>query len=146
MRQELILVLVKMLMKNKKAQVSIEIMYSVGVLLIIFLLLTVMTFNKKIDVEQTRDIIDKKNDCNRISSAINRVLALGDGYNATFRTPHTFDVYTTELIIVGDAETTNSEVEVVCTFEGELTEDYLLGTGKWKAINEKGVLRLEEDI
>lgn len=135
-----------MLMKNKKAQISIEIMYSVGVLLIIFLLLTVMTFNKKIDVEQTRDIIDKKNDCNRISSAINRVLALGDGYNATFRTPHTFDIYTTELIILGDAETTNSEVEVICTFEGELTEDYLLGTGKWKAINEKGVLRLEEDI
>ena len=84
MKQELISALVKMLRKNKKGQVSIEIMYSVGVLLIIFLLLTVMTFNKKIDVERTRDIIDKKNDCNQISSAINRVLALGDGYNATF--------------------------------------------------------------
>ncbi len=145
MKQGLTLVLIKMIRK-KKGQVSIEIMYSVGVLLIIFILLTVMTFNKKIDVEKTREIIDKRNDCNKISGSINRVLALGDGYNATFKTPHTFDVYMTELIIVGDLEPSNTEVEIICTFEGNLTKDYLGGSGKWKAINSGGQLHLEEVI
>ena len=130
--------------KSKKGQVSIEIMYSVGVLLVIFILLTAMTFSKKIDVERTRDTIDKKNDCNKISSAINRVLALGTGYEATFKTIHEFDVYTTELIIVGDLDggDPKKEIEVICTFEGEIDQDYS-GTGRWKVINDVGILKME---
>lgn len=129
--------------KNKKGQISIEIMYSVGVLLIIFILLTVMTFSKKVDVERTRDTVEKKNDCNEISSAINRVLALGDGYEATFKTIFNFDVYTSELIIVGDPDVGDPrEIEVTCTFEGEIDQDYT-GTGIWKVINNAGMLKME---
>ena len=130
--------------RSRKGQISIEIMYSVGVLLMIFILLTAMTFSKKIDVERTRDTVAKKNDCNKISSAINRVLALGNNYEANFKTIHHFDVYTTELIIVGDPDggDPQTEIEVVCTFEGNIDQDYS-GTGIWKVINDAGVLKME---
>ncbi len=134
---------IRMYRKNRKGQISIEIMYSVGVLLIIFILLTVMTFSKKVDVERTRDTVEKKNDCNEISSAMNRVLALGDGYEATFKTIFNFDVYTSELIIVGDPDVGDPrEIEVTCTFEGEIDQDYT-GTGIWRVINEGGMLKME---
>lgn len=132
--------------KSKKGQISIEIMYSVGVLLVIFILLTAMTFSKKIDVEITRDTVNKKNDCNKISSAINRVLSLGSGYESTFRTVYHFDVYDTELIIVGDPVIGDpKEIEVICTFEGEIDKDYE-GTGTWRVINERGILKMESVV
>jgi len=119
---------------KKKGQISIEIMYSIGVLLIIFILTSSLAFNRKIAIEKTDEIIEKRSDCAMISNAINRVVSLGDGYKSTFKTIYNFDVYDIGLIVVGDtAGTTPEEVEVICTFNGKLNEtEYIDNQGNWE--------------
>jgi uncharacterized protein (UPF0333 family) len=128
---------------NKKGQISIEIMYSVGVLLVIFLILTAATFQRKIDVENTRETIEKRNDCVMISNAMNRVSSLGEGYSSTFRTIYNFDVFDTGLIVIGDiAGSTPEEIEVICSFNGLLNQHNYTGYGSWKVTKSGGNLSL----
>ncbi len=128
----------------KRGQISIEIMYSVAVLLVIFLVLSSATFERKIQVEATRDTIEKRSDCIMISNALSRVATLGEGYASTFKTIHNFDIFDTGLIVIGDVgDLGPKEVEVVCSFNGVLNQtsykDYI---GAWKVNNTKGVLLL----
>ncbi len=128
----------------KRGQISIEIMYSVGVLLVIFLILSYATFNRKVEIERTRETVDKRSDCIMISNALNRVASLGEGYSSTFKTVYNFDIFDTGLIIVGDIDDTGpKEIEIVCSFSGVLNqtsyEDYF---GKWDVTNDGGELIL----
>ena len=131
---------------SKKGQISIEIMYSVGVLMVIFILLSSVTFDKKIDVEKARDTVDKRSDCVMISNALGRVAVLGEGYTSEFTTTFIFDVFQTGLIIVGDKiyeENTPEEIEVICSFNGNLDQDYNDNNGlNWKVTNTGGVLSI----
>ena len=77
-------------------------MYSVGVLLLIFIMLSSVTFTKKVDVERTRETVQKKNDCVMISNALQRVATLGDGYESWFKTRHKLNILNSGLIILGD--------------------------------------------
>ncbi len=132
--------------QSKKGQISIEIMYSVGVLMVIFILLSSVTFDRKIDVERARDTVDKRSDCIMISNALGRVASLGEGYSSEFTTTFNFDVFTTGLIIVGDVSTSSpEEIEVICTFNGNLYQDYIDQTGlNWKVNNVGGVLSISQ--
>tara|TARA_Y100000310_G_scaffold13087_1_gene13429 strand:- start:17486 stop:17893 length:408 start_codon:yes stop_codon:yes gene_type:complete len=132
--------------QSKKGQISIEIMYSIGVLMVIFILLSSVTFDRKIDVERARDTVDKRSDCIMISNALGRVASLGEGYSSEFTTTFNFDVFTTGLIIVGDVSTSSpEEIEVICTFNGNLYQDYIDQTGlNWKVNNVGGVLSISQ--
>jgi hypothetical protein len=129
--------------QSKKGQISIEIMYSVGVLLMIFILLSSVTFDKKVDVERARDTVDKRSDCIMISNALGRVASLGDGYSSYFTTTFYFEIFQTGLIIVGDVSgSTPEEIEVICTFNGKLDQDYEKDGGSWEVINAGGILSI----
>ena len=129
--------------RSKKGQISIEIMYSVGVLMVIFILLSSVTFNKKVDVERARDTVDKRSDCIMISNALGRVASLGEGYSSEFTTIYYFEIFKTGLIVVGDVSgSTPEEIEVICTFNGNLDQDYSEGGGIWEVINSEGVLSI----
>tara|TARA_Y100000310_G_scaffold345353_1_gene464071 strand:- start:1589 stop:2002 length:414 start_codon:yes stop_codon:yes gene_type:complete len=137
-------------MKNvsRRGQISIEILYSVGVLLLIFIMLTGITFERRMSVESTRDLVGKKDTCMMISNKLNSVSVLGDGYSSDFKTIHRFDVYDTGLLIVGDVgvaeEDKPKEVEAVCTFNGVLFTDKFTGDGgAWSVVNNGGVLTIE---
>ena len=128
----------------KRGQISIEIMYSVAVLLVIFLVLSSATFERKVQVEDTRDAVEKRSDCIMISNALSRVATLGEGYSSTFKTIHNFDIFDTGLIVVGDVgDIGPKEIEVICSYSGVLNQtsydDYI---GAWKVNNTKGVLIL----
>jgi len=133
-----------MILLKKKGQISIEIMYSVAVLLVIFLVLSSATFDRKIQVERTRDTVNKRSDCIMISNALSRAASLGEGYSTTFKTVHNFDIFDTGLIVVGDlGDKGPKEVEVVCSYNGLLNQtaykDYL---GSWRVNNTEGMLQL----
>ncbi|MDP3917268.1 MAG: hypothetical protein Q8Q42_03195 [Nanoarchaeota archaeon] len=119
---------------KKRGQISIEIMYSVGVLLVIFILTSSLAFNRKLDIERAGDTVSKRSDCAMISNAINRVVTLGEGHKSTFKTVYNFDVYDIGLIIVGDEPGTSpGELEVICTYNGKLNQsNYTDGQGIWQ--------------
>ncbi len=129
---------------RKKGQISIEIMYSVGVLLLIFIMLSSVTFTKKLDVERTRETVLKKNDCVMISNALQRVATLGDGYESWFKTYHKIDILESGLIIVGDIEDGGtSEIEIICSFNGVLyNAAYSLIGDEFTISNTEGVLNI----
>ena len=129
---------------RKKGQISIEIMYSVGVLLLIFIMLSSVTFTKKVDVERTRETVQKKNDCVMISNALQRVATLGDGYESWFKTRHKLNILNSGLIILGDtADGGPTEIEIICSFNGVLDKaSYSLIGDEFTISNSEGVLNI----
>ena len=131
---------------RKKGQISIEIMYSVGVLLLIFVMLSSVTFTKKLDVERTRETVLKKNDCVMISNALQRVATLGEGYESWFKSYYELNVLKSGLIIVGDTgDGGPTEIEIICSFNGVLNQaSYSLSGGEFIISNDGGVLSIIE--
>jgi len=130
---------------KRRGQISIEIMYSVSVILVIFLILTSFTFDKKVEVEKMRETIEKRSDCVMISNSLGRAAALGEGHSSTFKTSYNFDIFDSGLIVIGDiAGSTPTEVEVVCSYNGILGEEaYTDKYGAWKVFNNGENLTLE---
>ena len=120
----------------KKGQIGVEIMYAVGVLLVIFIILSAIAFDRRIDIRDARDTIMKKNDCYMIANKLNSVAALGEGYTSEFKTNYFADIFDTGVIYLGDNETDEQEIELVCTFNGKLNQsNYINLTGRWKVFN-----------
>ena len=75
----------------KRGQVSIELIVAVGALFFILLFLVSLSFNKNIELIKSKEYLDKRNDCLKLSSIILEVYVNGNGtlvrdnlkYNAT---------------------------------------------------------------
>ena len=107
------------LYKTKKGQISTEIMYAVGVMIVIFLLLTGVTMNRKSELRKTDDYLQKRNQCFRISNAISTLTAAGFNTQAILVLPlfvNTVRVHTNGRIVV-DFDP-NSKKETPCTYIG----------------------------
>ena len=132
-------------LNNKKGQIGIEIMYSIGVLLAIFILLTSVTFERRISVEKSREMIDKKNDCVMVSDKLTSITSLGDGYSTQFKTLHNLDIYDNGLIIIGDfGPGDEKEIEILCQYTGILNQtSYENLTGSFSIIGEGGFIKIE---
>ena len=64
---------------GKKGQISTEVIYSVGVMIVIFLLLTGITFNRRMDVRKSDDYLNKRTECLKISNTVSSLSSSGDG-------------------------------------------------------------------
>ena len=51
----------------KKAQYSLELVALIAVLLLFFIAVTLFSFNKKDEIRQTENYLDKRNECLRLS-------------------------------------------------------------------------------
>jgi hypothetical protein len=127
----------------KRGQIGVEIMYAVGVLLVIFIILTAVAFERRVSVSKAGETVDKKNDCSMIADKLNSIAALGEGYSTWFKTFYFVHVLESGIIYVGDNGTSANEIEVVCTFNGELNQPiYGNMTGRWSIFNNQGKLEL----
>ncbi len=64
------LILVVAFLKMKKSQANIELLYSIGTILILFLIITLISFDKNIEIKKTKDFVEKRNDCLKIANFI----------------------------------------------------------------------------
>ncbi len=75
----------------KKAQVSIEFIFVIGMLFFIFLLILAFVFDKNLDVNESKKIIETKSDCTKLADLIINAFLSGNttkiqsklSYNAT---------------------------------------------------------------
>ena len=61
-----------------KGQVSIEIMFAVGMMLFIFIFMLAYSFNKKIDVTRFDNVISAKGDCTKLSTVMTAAFLNGN--------------------------------------------------------------------
>ena len=112
---------------RKKGQISIEIMYSVGVLLLIFIMLSSVTFTKKLDVENLGvklgtldggfDLEISKGDPKKLSDLINGSLKDKIIYKSGSRTLSGADVAWLAIKSYGNDEQISNEFK---KYAGEL--------------------------
>ena len=114
----------------KTGQISMEVMYAVGVMIVIFLILTGISFQHRRDIADTDEFLKKKNECLKLADTLS-VLGLGQAdmnMNLTFK--YTTHLYKTGVVLVGDTTETVSSIEATCAFSGTLEKDYLNVLGK----------------
>ncbi len=121
----------------RKGQISIEIMYAVGVMIIIFILLTGISFNRRYELIKLDDFLNKKNECLRISDSVTGIQASGNSTISIVNIKYYTDAYSTGVILVKDAQTTTpTSVEASCTFHGNLSNPL-------QTVNMKGQYRIK---
>ncbi|MBL7050894.1 hypothetical protein ISS04_01895 [Candidatus Woesearchaeota archaeon] len=72
------------MMKSNKAQIAIEFLFVIGVILLLSTFVLYDVFNKKDQVTKTTDILNKKDFCLQFSSLITEIYASGVGTIAYF--------------------------------------------------------------
>lgn len=120
----------------KKAQTSVEFIFAIGVMIIIFLLILYFTFERKIELNETERILADKEECNKLANMItmtyltksNHTFELGK--NATINT-------ISQSISVGESNypctfpinnTSNPEGEVFDLSAGNVNINYIGGS------------------
>lgn len=63
----------------KKAQISIEFLFAIGMVFFIFLIILGFTFSRSIEVRESEEKIDEINTCLLVSALITSAFVAGDG-------------------------------------------------------------------
>ncbi|MBS3144973.1 hypothetical protein J4208_05310 [Candidatus Woesearchaeota archaeon] len=122
------------LYKSRRGQISTEIMYAVGVMIMIFLLLTGISFNRRSELRKMDDYLQKRNECLKISNTLASLTSAGFNTRAVVTVYNKVWIFNTGRITV-DPSLSGSE-ETPCTFVGNIDtrqftagQDYLELTG-----------------
>ena len=113
-------------MKAKKGQISIEVIYSVGVMLIIFLILTGVSFSWRLQFMHTDQYIDQRDQCFKIADYISGVAVGGHGTSARVYIREQSEVYSNGVIVVGTTSAGPGPVEATCGFSAPMKDDNAL--------------------
>src|SRR3989344_7255437 len=112
----------------KKGQISIEILYAVSVILILFSILTVMELERKQDVRRMEDFLKKRGECFKLSTLIAGASSTGDVAIYDYYSPYETIVESTGFINIRNLNKTNS-LEVFCSFHAALSANKTLNPG-----------------
>lgn len=103
----------------KKGQISLEVVFSVGVVLFLAVIIIVFAFVKKNEIIQTEQFTQARAECLKISDALGSLLTLGSDSNITFRLYYLHNIYNNS-IIRSYSNTTDSPLQeiAVCNYVG----------------------------
>ncbi|MEK6903063.1 MAG: hypothetical protein AABW64_00255 [Nanoarchaeota archaeon] len=129
---------------GKKGQISTEVIYSVGVMIVIFLLLTGITFNRRMDVRKSDDYLNKRTECLKISNTVSSLSSSGDGTQRIIQIIYNVTITNQSRIIVSETGATPKTVEAVCTYTGNTAGAEIAGLGQYIFNNTKGVVYINK--
>lgn len=112
------------LYKSRRGQISTEIMYAVGVMIMIFLLLTGIAFNRRSELRKMDDYLQKRNECLKISNTIASLTASGFNTRAIITLYYKSWVYNSSRITVDPSLTSTKETP--CTYVGNIDQATLV--------------------
>src|SRR3989344_2401823 len=107
-------------MANKYGQISIEFIFAVGAVLLIFLVILAFSFDKANDIRRFKRENELLDECNKISNAILTATIIGDKGSVIIETSKTINIFDYGLISVSD-----EEASVECNYIGKI--DTLVG-------------------
>src|SRR3989344_2156169 len=104
------------LYKPRRGQISIEIMYAVGVIIMIFLLLTGISFNRRGELRKMDDYLQKRNECLKVANTIASLTSSGFNTAAILSLHYPMSIFTNGRITVEPSQTSSKETP--CTYVG----------------------------
>src|SRR3989344_5839443 len=111
------------LYKSRRGQISTEIMYAVGVMIMIFLLLTGVSFNRRGELRDMDDYLQKRNECLKISNAIASLTSSGFNSRIVLTLRNRASVHGNGRIVIDPSHfqgAYSSTRETPCTYVGYL--------------------------
>lgn len=97
----------------KKAQVSIEFMFAIGLIFFIFLLVFFFAFERRIDIQQTEKIIADKDECQKLANMITMAFVT--------QSNHTFSLGTNATVSASTQSISAGENNYPCTFPARVS-------------------------
>ncbi len=81
----------------RKAQISMEFIFAIGMIFFIFLMLLAFRFNRNAELRESEIEIDKRNTCLLVSSLITSAFVNGDGIVISESIDHEIDITGTDF-------------------------------------------------
>ena len=106
------------LYKSRRGQISTEIMYAVGVMIMIFLLLTGVSFNRRSELRKMDDYLQKRNECLKIANTVSSLTAAGFNTRAVLRVYNKVWIYPNGRIVIDPSLTGTKETP--CNYVGNM--------------------------
>lgn len=111
------------MISNKKAQISIEFIFVVGAVLVIFLIILAFSFEKTSDIRKMKAETELLDECNKVSNAILNTIIIGDKGIIKASVSNTVDIFDYGIISINNGVST-----VECNYIGKI--DTTLGLKK----------------
>ena len=110
-------------MINKKAQMSYEAVFTFGIILLIFVIILSVLISREIDRSNTRDFLENRGECLKLSNEISAVYSLGDKAVSSLRLLKPANI-TGDIIKVG-----NFLCNACCNFTKSNSNSFSLSSG-----------------
>lgn len=114
----------------KKGQISTEVMYSVGIMILVFLILTGISFNRRSEVRKLDEFVEKRSECLKLSNFLTSINTFGPfSIGAAFPFDDGFirvnvknyaDIFENGVIFIRDLNISETSIEATCTFTAHL--------------------------
>jgi len=114
-------------MMMRKSQISIEFLFSIGIIVFIFLIILAFIMGRQADVRDNQSFINRQNECLKISSLLTSISEGGDGTAVQVNTPFFVTFYEDGLIKVEEILNISQEetkIAVLVSEAGETTQTF----------------------
>ena len=109
---------------GRRGQISIEVMYAIGVLMIIFLILSAVAFNRQVDLQRNEEYFYKRAECHKLANALSSVYLLGPTTTMTIQLQQNITVVNDRVpnqpwplgLIIVTTKTKSNPVQATCSF------------------------------
>lgn len=109
------------LYKPRRGQISTEIMYAVGVMIMIFLLLTGVSFNRRSELRKMDDYLQKRNECLKVANTISSLTAAGFNTRSVITVYNKIWIFNNSRIAIDPL----AAKETPCTYVGYIDQSIL---------------------
>lgn len=98
----------------KKAQMSMEFLFAIGLIFLIFLMLLAVIVERQYDTRISKLTLEKLSECQRVANIITALASSNDGTKVEINTGYYLNVFYSGIIFANDNNSTYNEVS--CTY------------------------------
>lgn len=118
----------------KKGQISVEFLLTVGIMMLIFLFLLLIVFEKNVETKETERKLDKAVECRKFASLLEYLYAASDGTEMLLST-HRRIVVNESFLQVFPINSTAKDQGIICKFQGYISYYNVTGSLRLKKKN-----------
>jgi len=113
-------------LKGRKGQVAPELMLGIGIIMGLFLLISLFVVNRQIDLRERADHIEKRDECLKIANLLNSVYINGPGTEARTNSNFLITSFNSNLISIEDLknEQSSEKIAILASESGPTKEEF----------------------
>lgn len=114
----------------KKAQISMEFLFSLGLIFLVFVILLFIIIDKQIETHNTEITLKKLSECQRFANIITALASSTDGTLVELKTAYYIKITNGGMIYANDENSVNNEV--ACSYSANPITASIYGPVKFK--------------